>query len=126
MMKKLALPLMLLAMVVLVGCTATLPKDSVSAANFDPGSYQVLGPVEGVAQTEGLFNGIIIMSDEGGYQKAYRNALAMQSGANAIINTYSDVHVTQYLFGLYVKMETHVYGTAIKLNDSKAALNVGR
>ncbi len=125
MVKKLLLPLALLALVLMIGCTATMPYGSLSATEYEGGEFEVLGPVEGYSYADGLFGGMIVMTPDGGYQTAYKDALTKRAGANAIINTYSDVVMTQYVFGLYVKIETKVYGTAIKLNDEKQAMSFG-
>ncbi len=125
-MKKILLSAALLAMLVmLVGCTATLPNASLSATEWEESEFTVLGPVEGTSYAEGLFGGMIMMTPDGGYKDAYKDALSKRQGANALINTYSDASITQYVFGLYVKIETHVYGTAIQVQDENKAMSFG-
>lgn len=121
-MKKVWLPLVVIAVIALAGCTATLPKGGVTAADYSATEYEVLGPVQGKATTTAIFGGLIVMEPDAGYRAAYADALKKKPGAHALINVYSDVQVTQFLFGFYLKMETKVYGTAITVNDDKLRL----
>jgi hypothetical protein len=124
-MKRLTLLGLLAALLVLgVGCTATLPNASVSAVEYEEDEFEVLGPVEGSATMSGLLGGMYVLKPDGGYYAAYRDALSKRPGANALINTYSDAKITQYFFGWYIRIETKVYGTAIRVEDEKLALPV--
>ena len=118
--------LLVVVLVVLTGCTATLPQANVGSFQVDEGTRSKmvpLGPVRGTSETVALFGGLIVLDPDAGYNKAYNNALASNRKANVLINTYSDVDVTQYLGGLYIKYKTVVYGTAAIL-DERYRMNV--
>lgn len=111
----------LMAMMLVVGCTANLPNANMASFEYEQDNMEVLGRVEGSAQAVALLGGMIILEPDAGYDKAYKDALAKKEGANALINVYSDMEVTQYFGGLYIKYNTVVHGTAVKV-DSKYGL----
>ncbi len=117
-MKKVVTLLVLIAFsAILVGCTANLPNANLGAADYSVGGYEIIGPVTGESTMTGLFQGLIILQPDAGFQSAYDDALSKASNANALINVYSDVEVTQYFFGLYIEVTTHVHATAIRTTN---------
>jgi len=109
--------LMLAAVLLIAGCTANLPQASLSGVDYSKADYKVLGPVKGESDAVALFGGMIILDPDAGFRMAYEDALNAMPGADALINTYSDMEITQYFGGLYIKYHTRVYGTAIKVGN---------
>ena len=114
MKKKSTLLFGIIGMLMMVGCTATLPNGNLSGTDYSGADYTVIGPVKGEATARTLFGGLIILEPDAGYRHAYRDALSEAPDADALINVYSDVQITQYVFGLYIEVKTEVYGTAIQ------------
>lgn len=111
----------LFVMMLVVGCTANLPNANMASFEYEQDNMEVLGRVEGTSQAVALLGGMIILEPDAGYDTAYKDALSKKEGANALINVYSDMEVTQYFGGLYIKYNTVVHGTAVKV-DSKYGL----
>ncbi|MDP8206635.1 MAG: primase-like DNA-binding domain-containing protein [Candidatus Electryonea clarkiae] len=108
--------------VIISGCSFTVPQAPLSYTDYSglAEPYEILGPVMGTSSTA-FFLGIP-MKPDGGYNVAYRYALLSKPGANALINTYSDVTYS-YFFYIYIERKTTVYGTAIQTGDPLLALN---
>lgn len=116
--RRMLLPLLLLAgLVLFAGCTANLPQASLSGVDYSKADYTVLGPVQGESSATALFGGMIVLDPDAGFRAAYERALQSKPGSDALINTYSDMEITQYLGGLYIRYHTRVYGTAIQVGS---------
>ncbi|MCB2199199.1 hypothetical protein KQI63_07335 [bacterium] len=111
----------LFAMMLVMGCTANLPNANMASFEYEMDDMEVLGRVDGSSEAVALLGGFIILEPDGSYEKAYKDALSKKEGANALINVYSDMEITQYFGGFYIKYKTIVHGTAVKV-DSRYGL----
>lgn len=101
-------------------CSQVLPLSSIVNESYiaKPGDYVVLDEVEGRATSASLF-GIIPLRTDSGYLSAYQDAMANSehSGANGLIEVFSDVKITYAPFRflpIYTSWTTIVYGRAIR------------
>ncbi len=114
----------------LTGCAFTLPGHNISSGPMGPfivgDSLEVLGGVTGQSSMS-FFLGIPLSNDMG-LRAAFADALSKRSGANSLINVYTDIESFYFpfpYFMIYYRMTTKVYATAVKTQSPSAIIYLG-